>query len=284
MAAGAAVRRARRRRQLRSAQLPRQREPGPRADLARGTDQLESASDDWFADVKGSGSPSFAIGRLPVRTVDEARLVADKIVAYEASNATLDPATLVTDLDGGLNFQRMTTAVADELPAGLSRRELTRGETPDDQLQTMLIQALDDGSGVVSLVGLGSIDLWRGGLLDSDSAAALDNGAKLPLFTMANCLNAAFQDPFLSSLGESLLLAPAGGGVAVWASTGSNRAGAQDVLMQEFYRQLFHSGRQNPTLGEAALAAKHNISGDLGYVSSTWMLLGDPATRLHQAP
>ena len=36
---------------------------------------LETASDDWFVDGNGDLIPDIAIGRLPVRTADEAALV-----------------------------------------------------------------------------------------------------------------------------------------------------------------------------------------------------------------
>jgi hypothetical protein len=36
---------------------------------------LKTASDDWLADVNGDGVPDFAIGRIPVRTAQDAALV-----------------------------------------------------------------------------------------------------------------------------------------------------------------------------------------------------------------
>ena len=44
---------------------------------------LETASDDSFVDFNGDGLPEIAVGRLPVRTAQEADTVVSKIVGYE---------------------------------------------------------------------------------------------------------------------------------------------------------------------------------------------------------
>src|SRR5207244_5405355 len=42
---------------------------------------IKTASDDWLADVHGHGIPDFAIGRIPVRTPEDAALVFNKITS-----------------------------------------------------------------------------------------------------------------------------------------------------------------------------------------------------------
>jgi len=64
--------------------------------------------------------------------------------------------------------------------------------------------------------------------------------------------------------------------VAVWASSGATGPEGQRVLLDAFYRELF-SG-QSVTIGEAAARAKSAAAGD---VRRSWVLLGDPATKLH---
>ena len=46
------------------------------------TQQMETASDDWFVDWNADGVPDIAIGRLSVRTAAEASTVVGKIVGY----------------------------------------------------------------------------------------------------------------------------------------------------------------------------------------------------------
>src|SRR6266705_3107964 len=44
------------------------------------TQYMETASDDWFADFNGDGVPELAVGRLPVRTSQEAQRMIPKII------------------------------------------------------------------------------------------------------------------------------------------------------------------------------------------------------------
>ena len=62
---------------------------------------LETASDDWFVDFNGDGLPEMAVGRLPVRTVEEAQIVVSKIVGYEQSARRMREVLLVADMKGG---------------------------------------------------------------------------------------------------------------------------------------------------------------------------------------
>jgi hypothetical protein len=89
------------------------------------------------------------------------------------------------------------------------------------------------------------------------------------------CLNGHFADPALEGLGEALLRAGRGGAFAAWGSSGMTEPDAQAVVNRELYRLLF--GGQ-PTLGEAVRRAK-SATGDAD-VRRTWLLLGDPATRV----
>ena len=69
--------------------------------------------------------------------------------------------------------------------------------------------------------------------------------------------------------------APNGGAISVWASSGVTTSTTQQPLVLEFYRQLF----SNPTLtvGQAAARAKAAAPASTRH---TWVLLGDPVTKL----
>jgi hypothetical protein len=90
------------------------------------------------------------------------------------------------------------------------------------------------------------------------------------------CLNGYFQDVYNISLATSLMEAPGGGAVAVWASSGLTVSQTQATMNQALIKLLY--GSQSLTLGEAAAAAKAAVS-DMD-TRRTWILFGDPATRL----
>jgi len=98
----------------------------------------------------------------------------------------------------------------------------------------------------------------------------------LPFFINMTCWNGWFADPYTETLGKSLLKAGKGGAVAVWASSGLTEPDGQLVIDKQLIQLLF--GKQQLTLGEAVAKAKAAVS-DMD-VRRTWILLGDPATRL----
>jgi hypothetical protein len=96
------------------------------------------------------------------------------------------------------------------------------------------------------------------------------------MFVIMNCLNGFFQDVYTQSLAESLLLAPNGGAVAVWASSGLTQPAPQFAMNQKFVQTLF--SKTEPAIGDAVLAAKSAVADD--DVRKTFILFGDPAMRL----
>jgi hypothetical protein len=91
-------------------------------------------------------------------------------------------------------------------------------------------------------------------------------------------LNGFFDDPFQVTMAEAFLAAPAGGAVAVWASSGLTESGDQLPIDEALVRLLF-SGTPI-TLGDATRAAKAAAS-DMD-VRRTWILFGDPTTSLRR--
>jgi hypothetical protein len=244
------------------------------------TDVLETASDDWFVDFGGDGLPKMAVGRLPVRTVDEAQTVISKIVGYEQSALRMADVLLVADMKGGeedYDFEGASSGVQALLPGGLTVRRVYRSQfTDDSQVHAELLADLNQGPLLVNYLGHGSQEIWRGDIFTSDDAAALTNGLRLPFVVSMTCLNGFFQDPSMDSLVEVLLKAPQGGAVAVWASSGLTEPEGQSAMDQELVRLLFNG--ESLTLGEAVQRAKSATSD--GDVRRTWMLFGDPTTKL----
>ena len=124
--------------------------------------------------------------------------------------------------------------------------------------------------------GHGSTRLWTDApILTAGDAGNLGNAQHLSFFVNMTCLNGYFQEPSLDSVAESLLKAQ-GGAIAVWASTGITEPDGQVMMSQEAIRQLFNGS--GITIGEATARAK-GATADSD-VRRTWILLGDPATKL----
>ena len=238
------------------------------------TKLLETSSDDWFGDFNGDGSPEIAVGRLPIRTAAELSSVVAKIIRYD-SEAESGSMLLVADSDEAFDFEGVSTALRGLIPANLSTNEIDRRVTDGATARMQLLNYLNAGQRVVNYFGHGSVDIWRDNLLTVDDAVSLSNGARLSLFVSMTCLNGYFHDPMVDSLGEAMLKSRNGGAVASWASSGLCDLAEQATMNREFYRLLFGGAL---TVGETAMHAKSSVQ-DMD-VRRTWVLLGDPTTRL----
>jgi hypothetical protein len=240
------------------------------------TAYLETASDDWFVDFNNDGIPEMAIGRLPVRTVEEADTVISKIIGYERSSKS-NVALLVADMNDGFNFEGASEEVRALLPSSITVRKIFRGNFGSDaEAKEEFLRGINQGPLLVNYMGHGSAEIWRGEILTSDDAEGLINGMRLPFFVSMTCLNGVFQDVYTESLAEALLKAKGGGAVAVWTSSGMTEPGGQAIMNKELIHLLFMG--ESLTLGEAIVRAKASVSDQ--DIRKTWILFGDPTTRL----
>jgi hypothetical protein len=108
----------------------------------------------------------------------------------------------------------------------------------------------------------------------------LSNVHKLPVVTMANCLNGFFTGPE-ASLAETFLQIKDKGAVAVWASTGLGYPSGHRVLLNEFYQTMFQQDEH--VLGAVTTAAKiavYSQNNSWDELVQTFVLFGDPALFL----
>lgn len=239
---------------------------------------METASDDWFVDFNLDGLPEMAIGRLPVRTLQEASAVVSKIVAYTISGSP-EGAVVIADRNDGYNFEAAAADLKRQFPPGNIVVELFRSQMDDVTLRDAIVDVMNRGPKIVNYIGHGSLGLWRGNIFSAADAAGLTNRDGLSFAFMMTCLNGMFQEAIGDSLAEALLKSEHGGAVAVWASSALTRPDAQAAINQEVIRQAFSLEKgKRLTLGEATMKAKAATAD--GDVRRSWILFGDPTTRL----
>ena len=236
---------------------------------------METASDDWLADFDTDSFPELAIGRLPIRSPQDAITIVNKLLNYELASP-LNEIVLFADLNDGFDFESASSSLRGLLPPTLRVQELFRSRNSDAITKANLLDAIDRGQTLVNYAGHGSVSNWRGNLLTTDDAQALNNSNRLPLFVMMNCLNGYFQDPLNESLAEALIRNEHGGAIAVWASSGMTFPDEQASINQQLYRTLF--GKTNLTLGEHIRFAK--LATADADVRKSCVLFGDPTMRL----
>jgi hypothetical protein len=238
---------------------------------------LEAATDDWFADFDNDYISDIPVGRLPARNKVEAQTMVSKIIAYDKATPS-NEVLLVADTNDVYDFESANTNLLPLLPVEADVTFVKRGQVGDSAARTQVLDSLNRGPKIVNYAGHGSIDLWRGNLLNNTDAMHLQNQQNLPLVVTMNCLNGYFQDPYLEGLSECLLKAPTGGAVAAWGSSSLTFAEEQVPANQELFRLLFAESSKGITIGEAAVRAKAmSYDADVRY---SWILFGDPSMRL----
>jgi uncharacterized repeat protein (TIGR01451 family) len=244
------------------------------------TAAFKTASDDWFTDFQQTGYATIPTGRLPVRTTDDVDLVVSKLVSYESgedAGSWSNQALLIADQNVDANFSAAVTAAAATLPSSLqSMQILTDGMDPS-AARSQVLAALNSGALIVDFNGHGAEQQWSfSDLFDGSDAAALTNGGHLPVYLLMDCLNGLFQDVYAEALAKSLILAPNGGAIAVWASSGFTQQPPQASMELALLNEL--STHPNEMLGLMVLHAKSGTTDN--DVRRTWILFGDPAMKL----
>jgi len=238
------------------------------------TVQMETASDDWFADSNLDGIAEMAVGRLPVRTAADAAVVVGKIVGYDVQESS-NSALLVNDRNDTYDFRGGTETLRSLMTVS-TVVQVDRNVVADSQGEAAVVAAVNQGQKIVNYFGHGSVSIWAGNLMTGTDAGSFTNSNGLSMFVLSTCLNGLFHDSTNNSLAERLLQNPRGGAVAVWASSGYTEAEGQSKMNQELMKYLF-SGKVT-TIGEAVMNAKAG-TGDVD-VRRTWVLLGDPSMKL----
>ena len=248
------------------------------------TAAFKTASDDWFTDFVQNGFATIPTGRLPVRTPADADLVISKIIGYESGSSAgswNSQALLIADQNIDSNFNTAATSAAATLPSTLQVSEILADSLDTATARSQILAALNNGALLVDYNGHGAEQQWSSAdLFDTTAAAALSNGGRLPVYLLMDCLNGFFHDVYAESLAESLLLAPNGGAVAVWASSGFTQESPQSTLNLAFLH--FFAASPSQSLGRLVLQAKAGTTDN--DVRRTWILFGDPAMKLQFVP
>lgn len=236
---------------------------------------IKTPSDDWFTDFNGDAIGDLPVGRIPVKTLDQANLVIGKIASRTTPSASSSQKVLfVADSPDTFDFESEAAVAKNLMPANFTSQIIDIAQSPS--AHTDIVNGFNGGSLLVDYMGHGSVELWSFNLFNSTDAASLSNGSSLPFVMAMTCLNGYFHDVFTESLASALMKAPNGGAVAVWASSTLTDPFPQFLMNRELLRQLV--GPNQLTIGDAIKLAKQATT-DIN-VRRSWLLFGDPSMKL----
>ncbi|AKD57357.1 type IX secretion system sortase PorU [Spirosoma radiotolerans] len=250
---------------------------------------------EWPETTKGDYTMDIGVGRLPVKSVDEASTVVDKLIRYSAdptlSGDWRTRIMLIAD-DGDYNIHeqhanQLASSVEKNDPAYRPQRvflddypqEITSDGQKAPLVNQLIDQSIADGQLIINYSGHGGNLV----LADEQIVTLKDilswKNRRLPLFVTATCQFGRYDDPNENSGAELTLLSRTGGAIGLLTTTRPVYANTNLLLNQAFYDAAFKPvNGQMPRLGEIMQSTKNNSLS--GPVNRNFALLGDPSMRL----
>lgn len=262
---------------------------------------LSYISDDYFGYLIDDQSPfpgvkfdlQLGIGRFPVRTLAQARIAVDKVIAYtenkEPGNWKNALCFVADDGDSGNHLseaESTASMVENTFPKYVVNKVYTdtykqvinsSGESYPDA-KKRIMDLLNDGLLMVNYTGHGSPQTWSNEDLMNISDIQKLYLKRLPVFVTATC-DYSRMDDIPTSAGEELFLHPKGGAIALLSTTRVVYGIYNLGLNKSFTNYLLSKNKQGERyrLGDIVRKAKceNKNTNTLKFV-----LLGDPALKL----
>lgn len=262
-------------------------------------------SDDYFAlldDNEGGtlrGALDIAVGRLPVKTPEEADNVVDKIIGYESDPSHLGDWRLKIGFTADDEDSNKHLIDTDRLATNLQKKHglynqekiyfdafqqvSTPGGARYPDANAKINNEIFKGLLVLNYLGHGGPKGWsQERVLQIEDINEWDNAKKLPLIVTATCQFTGFDDPALVTAGEEAILNPKGGAVGLFSTVRAVYASDNYRLAQAVFDTLFTLVDDRPMpIGEALRRAKNSNSADTININARkFYLIGDPALTL----
>ena len=261
------------------------------------------ATDDYFVCIgdEDGGNVNdivdIGIGRIPVRTPDEATAAVDKIIHYitdtEAVNGDWKNviAFVADDEDGNIHMYQadeMATMIdtthqnyiTDKIYLDAFRQESTAGGQRSPGANAAINERVNKGALLINYTGHGGETAWTlEQILQTNDINSWSNYDRLPVFVTATCEFSRYDDPARVSGGELAFLNRNGGAVALFTTARPTFGTPNFSLVQNFYQiALQPMNGEMPRLGDIIrLAKQHTQPSDN---AKKFVLLGDPAMKL----
>lgn len=257
---------------------------------------LEIDEGEWSESPAISHTLDIGVGRLPVKSREEAANIVDKLIAYDNNPKAMGfwrkEILFVAD-DGDFNLHQSD---ADKMAQKI--------ETEDFQLDTKklyldafkqvskpsgqvspdaraaLLKSIKKGNVIVNFTGHGSEKIWlQEQILDEDLIDKWDNKNVFPLLVTATCEFGRHDDPSQISSSELALIRKDGGAIGFVTASRPVNAASNAFLNNAFYESLFtrEDGRFRD-LGSVFRDTKNNSLN--GVSNRNYALLADPSMHL----
>lgn len=254
---------------------------------------------DWIESSSGDHTLDIGVGRLPVKSLQEAKAVVDKLISYDVNPKAFDPwrkeILFVAD-DGDFNLhQSDADKLAKDIDAGYTQfntqkiyldafPQISRpsGQVSPDA-RNALLKALNKGTLIVNFTGHGSEKIWlQERILDEELIDEWSNKNSFPLLVTATCEFGRHDDPSQISSSELALIKTDGGTIGLVTAARPVNASTNSFLNKAFYEALFI--KQNGSFRDLGSIFRDTKNNSINGVSNrNFSLLGDPSMKLAMA-
>ena len=240
------------------------------------------------------GQPDVAVGRLPARTADDAKVLVDKIISYAqnvyAGNWQNEICMMGDDGNQNTHMKtadRVATLIEQNFPDynvnkiywdAYQRTSSSTGYTYPD-VTRLIKQQMESGALMMNYCGHGAPYAMSHELVMKTADFEASQTNYLPLWITASCDIMPF-DGQEENIGETVMMNSKGGGIAFFGTTRTVYATYNEVMNLAFTNYVL---TPSISIGEAVRLAKCELvskGSDLTANKLQYTLLGDPALQL----
>lgn len=260
---------------------------------------LEVTEGNWGENPVQQHTMEVGVGRLPVKTVQEARAVVDKIIAYDESNGKpghwQKSIVFVAD-DGSISdgftsvHQSQANSLAENIALlypefnqrkvfmGTYEKTVRPGGESVPKVNERIVQEFNQAL-VINYTGHGSERIWADERIFTETEIDELENTRYPFLVTATCEFGRNDDPQQISSAEKTILKPAGGAIGLVTTARPVFSSSNFELNQAFYEAFFQREDNKPlTLAEIFRRTKNNSFSGVG--NRNFSLLADPSMTL----
>ena len=259
-----------------------------------------------------NGNLDIGIGRFPVKSIEEAKNMVDKVIRYTSNGTSLGQSSgcnnftsaipnlgdwrnvvcfIADDEDGNTHIndaeklaRYLDTAHQvyniDKIYFDAYHQISTPGGQRYPEVKEAINKRVEKGALLIDYVGHGGEVGWsHEGVLEVPDINSWTNKNNMPVFFTATCEFSRFDDPNRTSAGELVFLNPEGGAIAMFTTTRLAYSNTNYLLNHYFFRNAFKKvNGEYPRMGD--LICKSKVESGSPKSNRNFVLLGDPALQM----
>ncbi len=260
---------------------------------------LENHEGEWLETLNNDDNHTLdiGVGRIPVKTTEEADGVVEKLIYYDSKQNTLGnwrTKIALTSDDGDYNMHQNDSEDLAEIVKIRNNNfrpekiyvdafprlsgNLNGKLSPEGSKK--ISNTFKEGALIFNYIGHGGVkNLSDEKILTREDLASWRNIDNMPLMVTATCQFGRYDDAGEISGAEKAILNPNGGAIALLTTTRPVYSNSNKSINEAFYKAVFEPvNGSTPRLGDILMATKNN---SFEYVNNrNFTLLGDPSMKL----